>query len=106
MTLTLAVLWADNNCSVLGILRPRTRPLRELADGQVVGEPRRTDVTTVQVELPDETLRDLAELAKRKGISRTEALLQSVAETKRISDMAPHGARIEPVELAGRIRGK
>lgn len=57
-------------------------------------------MTKVEVELPDETLSDLDELAKKRKISRTEALVQAVATTKELSDRAPHGARIEPLSKA------
>lgn len=58
-------------------------------------------MTTVQVELPDATLRALDELATKKRISRTEALVQAVEETRQIAEMAPHGARIERIDLGG-----
>jgi predicted transcriptional regulator len=53
------------------------------------------------VELPDATLRALDELATKKRISRTEALVQAVEETRQIAEMAPHGARIERIDLGG-----
>ena len=60
-------------------------------------------MTTVQVELPDQTPCALDELARRKGISRTEALLQAVEETRQIAERAPNGARIEPVGRVDKI---
>jgi len=54
-------------------------------------------MTTVQVELPDETLRDLDDLAKKKGITRTEALIEAVTTTRELVERAPNGARIVPV---------
>lgn len=60
-----------------------------------------TPMTLVQVELPDKTLRDLDALAKKKKISRTQALIESVETTTEIAKRAPNGARIVPLSKAG-----
>jgi hypothetical protein len=54
----------------------------------------------VKIDLPDQALRDLDELAKKK-ITRTQALLESIETTKEIARRAPHGARIVPVSRVG-----
>jgi hypothetical protein len=51
----------------------------------------------VSVDLPGKTLRDLADLADEKGISRTEALAEAVETAKQLLELAPHGARITPL---------
>ncbi len=51
----------------------------------------------VEVDLPDETIADLADLAARKRITRTEALVQAVRLTKVIADEAPDGVAITPM---------
>lgn len=56
----------------------------------------------VEVDLPDETIADLAELAARKGITRTEALVQAVRLTKVLADEAPEGAAITPLTARSR----
>lgn len=61
----------------------------------------------VAVDLPEETIRDLEDLAERKHITRTEALVQAVETTKQIADRAPNGATIVPVSArAARRRHK
>jgi len=60
----------------------------------------------VEVDLPEEVIRDIQDLADRKGISPTDALVEAVATTKSIADKAPHGARIVPVSRASAIRRK
>jgi hypothetical protein len=52
--------------------------------------------TTVEVDLPEQTLRAIDELARRKGITRTQALTQAVATAKWIDDKAPNGAKVTP----------
>lgn len=59
--------------------------------------------TKVIIDLPDQTLRDLEFLAVQKDITRTQAIEQSVATTKRLVEMAPYGARVEPIKLLDRI---
>lgn len=54
-------------------------------------------MTRVEIDLPDDTLRDLIDLAIRKNISRTEALAQAVETTKQLYDFAPQGVAIRPL---------
>jgi hypothetical protein len=54
-----------------------------------------TGNTEVRVSLPNEILHIIDGLAKRKGITRTEALVQAVVTTKVLVGIAPHGARVE-----------
>jgi metal-responsive CopG/Arc/MetJ family transcriptional regulator len=49
---------------------------------------------TVSVTLPDETIRDLEELAKQKGISRNEALVQAITTVKSLVDAHESGKEI------------
>jgi hypothetical protein len=51
----------------------------------------------VTVCLPDVTLRDIDDLAHRKGISRTETLIQCIETTYQVAQMAPHGAIVKPM---------
>ncbi len=53
--------------------------------------------TEVRVILPNAVLRVIDDLATRKGLTRTEALIQSVVTTKAVADLAPHGAVVTPM---------
>lgn len=56
--------------------------------------------TAVTVDLPDESLVELDELAKRKNISRTQALAEAIATTKYLSDAQKSGAKVVVKEPA------
>ena len=58
--------------------------------------------TEVLVRLPNAVLRVIDDLATRKGITRTEALVESVV-TKALVDIAPHGAAVTPMTLGQRV---
>jgi hypothetical protein len=62
-----------------------------------------TNTTKVLIDLPDKTLRDLEYLASLKEITRTQVLTECIATTKRLVEIAPNGARIEPLKFWDRI---
>jgi hypothetical protein len=55
-------------------------------------------IVTVTVELPEQTIRDLANMAEQKKITRTEALIQAIETSRRLLELAPSGAMVEPID--------
>ena len=50
--------------------------------------------TTVSVDLPDQSLLELDELAKRKNNPRSQALAEAIATTKYLSDQQESGGKV------------
>jgi hypothetical protein len=69
-----------------------TRPQPGLEEIGMNSEP----IITVEVDLPEQTLRALDALARHRGITRTQALSQAVATAKWLDENAPHGGKVIP----------
>lgn len=61
-------------------------------------------VKKVTVNLSDETIRDLQEVADKRGITLTEAIRRAIATEKFVQDERDEGSKILVEKPGGRVR--
>ena len=61
-------------------------------------------VKKVTVNLSDETIRDLREVADKRGITLTEAIRRAIATEKFVQDERDEGSKILVEKPGGRVR--